>query len=183
LSKSTGLNNISGYIVAQLDSLLGGDKATPYDLHLTGHSLGASYATLFHTGLLYLSSSTTATATTLPSSLVVRDLYTFGSPRLGLTDFAQLHSTLLSIHDGASWRIIDAHDPVTLVPPEPLHIGSEGWVFCHVDKAVKVQKDGSFVYVESEVQRGPDTLGVGGALLHFGDHCKFAFFGIMCLNT
>lgn len=126
-------------------------------------------------------------SSSLPSSLVVRDLYTFGSPRLGLTDFAQLYSTLLATHGGTSWRIIDAHDPVTLVPPEPLHIGSEGWVFCHVDKAVKVQKDGSYAYVESEVQRGPDTLGVGGALLHFSDHCKSMFFmatrGVINLRT
>ena len=70
----------------------------------TGHSLGAALATL-------------AAARTAPKAL-----YTFGSPRVGNEMFAA------SLADVPHYRVVDAEDVVTTVPPEALgfwHVGTE----------------------------------------------------------
>jgi hypothetical protein len=99
-------------------------------IHATqGHSLGASYATLCYAELLRLHTNLSLHAT--PPSFLLRDLYTFGSPRLALQDFTDalshaLHApspaqTLASSQTGHSahncWRILVAGDPVSRVPP------------------------------------------------------------------
>jgi hypothetical protein len=83
----------------------------------------------------------------------------------------------MSTHDGASWRVVDARDPVACVPPDPMHIqmgkGDEGERFVHVDGGVRVHGNSSPERIASEI--GPDgkTEKVGvGEVLHFVDHCE-----------
>jgi hypothetical protein len=152
-----------------------------------GHSLGASYATLFHTALLSVQAGSGtftkpsgsdpaqpqsgAAAPSLAALITLRDLWTFGSPRLGLADFAQLQHDLMAAHDGASWRLVDAKDPVALVPPDPLHLGKAGDAFVHVDAGVRMSADAPPVPIPSELE-GVEKTGVS-ALLHFPNHCEY----------
>lgn len=96
-----------------------------------GHSLGASYASLCYTELLRLQRRPTTI------KLVLRDLYTFGSPRIGLNDFAEAFRDALLSHTGHSWRICCTLDPVTLVPPVLLTDPK----FTHLDKTYLVAVD------------------------------------------
>jgi hypothetical protein len=151
-----------------------------------GHSLGASYATLFHTALLSVQAGSGtftkpsgsdpaqpqsgAAPAPLAALVTLRDLWTFGCPRLGLADFAQLQHDLMAAHDGASWRLVDAKDPVALVPPDPLHLGKAGDAFVHVDAGVRMSADAPPVPIPSELE-GVEKTGVS-ALLHFPNHCE-----------
>jgi Lipase (class 3) len=48
----------------------------------------------------------------------IGDLYTFGSPRVGLNDWASAARTAVSAQtQGHAWRTVNAGDPVTMVPP------------------------------------------------------------------
>ena len=91
-------------IKEKLRNLLKSDKK--YEIWLTGHSLGGAIASIF--GLL------------LRKEKVINDeqadrlyLYTFGSPRVGNYDFAQIHAFYLK----NSFRIVYDSDPVPQIPP------------------------------------------------------------------
>lgn len=51
----------------------------------------------------------------------LRDLYTFGRPRLGgvmsSKDWARQYVAALSDHKGQSWRVVNKYDPVAAIPP------------------------------------------------------------------
>jgi hypothetical protein len=70
-------------------------------------------------------------------------------------------------HDGASWRLVDARDPVALVPPDPLRPGSD--TFMHVDAGVRVSEDGPPERMPSEREDGVEHTGIG-AIVYFKDH-------------
>lgn len=107
-----------------------------------GHSLGASYATLCYAELLRLQSRPTTI------KFVLQDLYTFGSPRIALDDFADAFYTALLSHKGHSWRICSARDPITLIPPALLTDPK----FTHVDRSYLVAAD--MEPEESDTERG-----------------------------
>jgi len=78
-------------------------------LWITGHSLGAALATIF-TGMY------------LERDRAVHCLYTFGSPRVGNENFrTEFNSRFLK----QAYRVVNGHDLVPHVPPEPLfsHVG------------------------------------------------------------
>lgn len=104
-----------------------------------GHSLGASYATLYYAELVRLyRNGPVGPVFSLPAKLIPRDLYTFGSPRVALEDFTDVFALAMEMHCGSSWRIVSAGDPVTLVPPVLITDAK----FIHLDKAYRVS-DGS----------------------------------------
>jgi hypothetical protein len=76
--------------------VIGGDRR----LVLTGHSLGAGLATL-------------AAARLIANGTQVDDVYTYGSPRVGLRDFATAYNAALGRD---TFRIINHIDIVTRVP-------------------------------------------------------------------
>ncbi|EKM59890.1 uncharacterized protein PHACADRAFT_170488 [Phanerochaete carnosa HHB-10118-sp] len=123
----------------------------PVRLHLTGHSLGASYASLFYAELLRLYNNDPMSARSDPPTCVLRDLYTFGSPRFGLLDFVDMFSLVAEEHTGYSWRIICRDDPVGLVPPVLITDPK----FIHVDKAYEVSETDVPIELQSERNSHP----------------------------
>ena len=83
---------------------------------------------------------------TYPTQLVVRDLYTFGSPRLVLEDFVNVFAAAMEQHRGQSWRIVSAHDPVTAVPPVLITDPT----FVHIDKGYTISDHKPPEEMESE---------------------------------
>jgi hypothetical protein len=76
-------------------------------------------------------------------------------------------------HDCVSWRIVNSRDPVPRVPPNPLDFSMGNDVFCHIDRAMRVHKDGEPEVIESEIGRGPDKLSLP---VTFDDHCECISF-------
>ncbi|PSR81016.1 hypothetical protein PHLCEN_2v6547 [Hermanssonia centrifuga] len=88
---------------------------------------------------------------TSPSKLILRDLYTFGSPRFALEDFVDVFMLVMDTHHGYSWRIVSEGDPVTLVPP--VHLIDPK--FIHLDKAWQVSENAEFQELPSERNSHP----------------------------
>lgn len=84
---------------------------------MTGHSLGGALATLFAAHLHIL-------------NYQVDTFYTYGSPRIGNSDFADAVSLALPHHN----RIVNDNDMVTHVPPA-------WWFFKHVGKRIQYEDD------------------------------------------
>ncbi|KAJ3556799.1 hypothetical protein NM688_g1821 [Phlebia brevispora] len=122
------------------------------DVHITGHSLGASYATLFYAELVRLyQNNPDDPVFNLPVRLTPRDLYTFGSPRVALEDFTDVFAMAMDMHDGSSWRIVSAGDPVTLVPPVLVTDAK----FIHLDKGYQVCENAPPEEMKSERNSHP----------------------------
>jgi len=104
-------------------------------LHVTGHSLGGSYSSFCFAQSLNLQVNDQ-----LPAPASLGDLYTFGSPRVGLADWAQ------AVYDNAGnpkylgqlWRIVNNIDLVPDVPPSTLKSTPP---FFHIDNGFKIFKD------------------------------------------
>jgi len=110
-------------------------------VHVTGHSLGGAYATLTYAQLCIQGFGTDKAA--------LGDLYTFGSPRVALEDFAvpfvaAVHSTA---SNGSSWRITNHND---FVPKIPFSIIRKPYI--HVDEA-------SMIYPNSKPVKQPTEIG------------------------
>jgi len=91
------------------------NKFTKYTIFITGHSLGGSLSSITAFELIYLHQIS-------PESI---QLITFGSPRVGNTDFRDYMSSLY-----LSWRITHYYDIVPHVPEEfmgYIHIPGEIW--------------------------------------------------------
>ena len=116
---------------------------------MQGHSLGASYASLFYAELLRLYNDNPITQNR--RACVLRDLYTFGSPRFALADFADVFNLAMEEHTGNSWRIRCADDPVGLVPPVLITDAK----FIHLDKAWVVSETEKPVELPSERNSHP----------------------------
>ncbi|KAG5985822.1 hypothetical protein E4U52_000903, partial [Claviceps spartinae] len=124
-------------------------KATTHVItHVTGHSLGGAYGTLTH-GQLCIEGFGGAGAT-------VGDLYTFGGPRAGRSDFATLFKASVAppTDEGSTWRIVNYEDYVPKVPAsKPLIPVSNP--FIHVDAGVMVYKDKFPVSLPTELGTRP----------------------------
>ena len=100
---------------------------------------------------------------------VLRDLYTFGCPRLGGVmnnkDWARSYVSALGDHKGKSWRVKNGGDPVTKVPPALPLIST----WNHVDNAYKLDKGKAPVALPTEVGTQPSF---GFNPLLFGRHCE-----------
>ena len=117
-----------------------------------GHSLGASYAALFYAELLRLyNNAPIAPLSSGPPTCVLRDLYSFGCPRFGLADFADVFALAMDEHEGSCWRILARDDPVGLVPPVLITDSK----FIHLDRAYEVSESESPVEIPSERNSHP----------------------------
>lgn len=107
-------------------------KGGPIPIHVTGHSLGGSYASMCNTQFLI------DVAPSLPGAdeIVMGDEYTFGSPRVGKMAWATITSKLVDVHSDQSWRIVNNKDLVPRVPSTSLK--PRELAFCHVDQGVHI---------------------------------------------
>ena len=80
-----------------------GRKRASHEVWLTGHSLGGALAVLL-------------AATLRESGMPVHGLYTFGAPRVGDENFAELLND--SLAGRAHWRVANQGDLIPHVPPE-----------------------------------------------------------------
>lgn len=85
------------------------------------------------------------------AELLLRDLYTFGSPRVTLEDFTDVFAMAMERHNGSSWRIVSAGDPVALVPPVLVTDAK----FIHLDKTWQVSENTTPEPVKSERNSHP----------------------------
>jgi len=91
----------------------------PRPIFFTGHSLGGALATL---------SSYDTVKTMNPGEGVF--VYTYGSPRAGNYQFVKEYDAVVP----CTWRMVNAHDPVTMMPP--------AFLFHHVGQVALVTADG-----------------------------------------
>jgi hypothetical protein len=82
---------------------------------------------------------------------MLRDLYTFGSPRFALADFADVFTLTMDEHAGSAWRILCADDPVGMVPPVLITDAR----FIHLDGAWQVSEAEGPVEIQSERNSHP----------------------------
>ncbi|KAF8883302.1 Alpha/Beta hydrolase protein [Mucidula mucida] len=115
--------------------------------HVTGHSLGAAYASLCYTQLRIEGTGT--------EKADLGDLYTFGSPRVGRRDFASpLEVAMTAATCGSAWRIVNQGDYVTKVPASaPWPISRDP--FIHVDASYIVSQNAKPMPGPSEIGTYP----------------------------
>lgn len=97
----TGFNNAFAEIALDLQNTLNQQAYKQKPLYITGHSLGGALATI--------------AAKKLTHAGGIAACYTFGSPRVGDTEWTSNIKTPI-------YRVVNAHDPVTLVPPSGVPI-------------------------------------------------------------
>ncbi|KAL5522857.1 hypothetical protein ACEPAG_8875 [Sanghuangporus baumii] len=179
------------YIKNMIDSFLQSyevPEGITINLHSTGHSLGAAYATLCYAEIMRLYNNTP----TDPGSkddphadlahffshlkerqFVLRDLYTFGCPRIGgLMDnvsWAKSYKAALDNHIGQSWRIQNNFDPVTAVPPVIPIIST----WNHVDNGYQTNDSAPPKELPTEIDTQP---GISLKPWNFPYHSTAAYF-------
>ena len=128
---------------------------------MKGHSLGGAYATNFWQGLL-----ATQPLGKFEKNWIPRDLFTFGSPKVGDEEYARYPWAIKTIQN--SWRFVNEGDHITKLPP---------WNCAHVDREVVISpkriqlNDNKFDPSEPE---GALKDSVSRALV--GGHRRFFFF-------
>jgi hypothetical protein len=139
-----------------------------YKLHVTGHSLGASYGTLCFGQLLNLNSANP------PKSWVLGDFYTFGSPRISENDFAKPFASTLAGQIGSAWRIVNRKDPVPTVPPAKFLFWSDPRIYIHVDSGIQIfpHKNPKALGSELGMDPGPEAPSDWSIIWNASDHCK-----------
>lgn len=143
---------IRSAILAEVSGLAQtGDYAT---LYVTGHSLGASLATLAAPDL--------ARQTPFPSPV----LYNFASPRTGDPVFATLVGAL-----PASWRVVNTNDEVPKLPPAVALIDENGqlreYLYEHID--------GEYAITFGQPIRTPEDVAE--------DHSMCSYLATLCGQT
>jgi hypothetical protein len=107
---------------AVLDTVLSALERYPdYSLVITGHSIGAGIATL--------------AGAELRSMNYNADIYTYGSPRVGNTEFATF-VTSQALEKGVNYRMTHEKDPVSQLPPTWIgyeHTSPEYWLTNRTD--------------------------------------------------
>jgi hypothetical protein len=84
----------------------------------------------------------------LSNHFYIGDLYTFGSPRVGLNDWASTAGTAMSAQtQGHVWRTVNAGDVVTMVPP----VLFSGGDFNHLDVGWQISSTHAPIKLPSEV--------------------------------
>ncbi|GLC42482.1 hypothetical protein PLESTF_000759200 [Pleodorina starrii] len=113
----------------------------PWDVLVTGHSLGGALATL--------SAYELASYKEHAGSIRSVTLYTYGCPRVGNATFAADFNKVLQ----DAWRVTNRLDVVPSVPPS----GSM-WKFTHVGNPVRLREDGIFYKGTENPQNPQDDL-------------------------
>ena len=107
----------------------------PVRVHVTGHSLGGSYSSFCYTQLLI---------DVAPGGMpiAIGDEYTFGAPRVGSDDYAQLNAKVVDLQAGQSWRIVNDQDIVPQIPPTEIPPSTpERLQFHHIDNGMQIFPD------------------------------------------
>jgi len=128
-------------------------------IRTTGHSLGAAMNSI---AMLDLTNA----------GWRIEESYDFGKPRVGDTNFAAAHNSLLQ---GKVWRITHAEDPVPQVPPDQLIVD---WRFEHVEPEIYYPGDVSGGYqkcvsAHDDTQCVEQYWNVPIDLLHIADHLDY----------
>lgn len=144
---------ISSAVVSAVNSGLSSNPS--YKVVVTGHSLGGAVGTIAGAHL----------RRTLSKSI---DIYTYGSPRVGNSDFANYIST----QSGSHYRITHGSDPVPRLPPALLgfrHTTPEYWI------AAGAANDGVWAADEVSVCTGTSNLSCNGGtiLLDIDAHLNY----------
>ncbi|EPQ52511.1 alpha/beta-hydrolase [Gloeophyllum trabeum ATCC 11539] len=176
------MDHILGYIET-FRSLLPANSSE-LAVHVTGHSLGASYATLCYGQLLQYQSTT-------PTGWILGDLYTFGSPRIGMNSFASQVRNAGEHAPGSAWRIVNQDDSVTALPPAPaklflgLPLEDDARIYIHVDSAYRISITSPPVVIPSEIGMDPgpapkavdELIEVG----HMAEHSPSFYFASLLI--
>ncbi|KAF9021927.1 alpha/beta-hydrolase [Hymenopellis radicata] len=133
-------------LVKNAIQIISSSASTTAITHVTGHSLGAAYASLCYAQLIIEGTGTTKAA---PG-----DLYTFSSPRVARGDLAAPLSAAVTAPFGSAWRIVNDMDYITKVPaslPWPLSRDP----FIHVDAPYTIYNNAKPVPGRSEIGTHP----------------------------
>jgi Lipase (class 3) len=88
----------------------------------------------------------------LKGNFYIGDLYTFGSPRVGLNDWASAARTAVSTQArGHAWRTVNAGDIVTMVPP----VWPWDANFIHLDVGWQISPKQAPIKLTSEIGTRP----------------------------
>lgn len=143
---------IGSAIVAEVNTLAQSNGFTT--LYVTGHSLGASLATLAAPDL--------ARATSFASPV----LYNFASPRTGDPTFASLVDALPT-----SWRVVNTNDEVPKLPPAVAFVIENGQQKLYFYEHIDSEYDVTFGEPIRNVQDLED------------DHAMCNYFATLCAQT
>lgn len=103
----TGFDEAFSQVAVEIQQFLNQDEFKDKPLFITGHSLGGALATV--------------AAKKLTHEGGIATCYTFGSPRVGNVDWAKDIKTPI-------YRVVNAIDPVTMLPPSGVAIEISSWV-------------------------------------------------------
>jgi hypothetical protein len=103
----TGFDEAFSQVAVEIQQFLNQDEFKNKPLFITGHSLGGALATV--------------AAKKLTHEGGIASCYTFGSPRVGNVDWATGIKTPI-------YRIVNAVDPVTMLPPSGVTIELSSWI-------------------------------------------------------
>lgn len=104
----SGFNEAFNQIYMEIVATLNNEKYKNKPLFITGHSLGGALATIATKKLTHKGG--------------IAACYTFGSPRVGDVDWTENIKTPV-------YRVVNAADPVTMLPPGSEAIGTIAWLF------------------------------------------------------
>ncbi|MEN9406617.1 MAG: hypothetical protein RLZ12_901 [Bacillota bacterium] len=145
-----------GYLKLQpeLYTLLSSLKMKEQDFFLTGHSLGAAYASLMAYDIV-------RQGFIAPPKLFV---YLFGAPRLGNSVFAEHYNNLLCQQ---TYRISNTQDIITILPPRYLPWSQIFWSKINWSNLKKTCKHPSlfWVYVKELINKKPTYTHIGESYL------------------
>lgn len=131
----------------------GGGQVHATVTHVTGHSLGASYASLCYAQLLMDVAPPTSVPGPGSMMMMMGDQYTFGSPRVGGNAWAAMHTALVGAQRGRVWRIVNDNDLVPHVPPTDLPRMQDLVDFHHLDSGVRIFPDKDPEALPSEIDQ------------------------------
>jgi triacylglycerol lipase len=103
----TGFDDAFSQVAVEIQQFLNQEEFKDKPLFITGHSLGGALATV--------------AAKKLAHKGGIASCYTFGSPRVGNVDWATGMKTPI-------YRVVNAVDPVTMLPPSGVTIELSSWV-------------------------------------------------------
>ena len=112
----SGFNCAYEQVAADIQAKLRSEEYAGLPLFITGHSLGGALATI--------------AAKRIQHRAGIAACYTFGAPRVGDEDWAEGMRTIV-------YRIVNAADCVTMLPPSGVFIAASGWLVGLLSKRVK----------------------------------------------
>jgi hypothetical protein len=116
----SGFDDAFSQVAVEIQQFLNQDEFKDKPIFITGHSLGGALATV--------------AAKKITHKGGIASCYTFGSPRVGNVDWSTDIKTPI-------YRVVNAVDPVTMLPPSGVTIELSSWVFGFIPYAGKKIKE------------------------------------------